>query len=85
MVVTSGQRQSVNAISAVNARGAFWYDVYTGRFHAARFVEFLRDFLRTRRRPVFLVVDGHPSHRARVVRAFVQSRRGQLELHFLPG
>jgi len=84
-VFTSGQRQSVNAISAVNARGAFWYDVYTGRFNAGRFVEFLRKFLRTRRRPVFLVVDGHPAHRAKIVAHYVQSRKGRLELHFLPG
>lgn len=84
-VFTSGQRQSVNAISAVNARGAFWYDVYTGRFNAGRFVEFLRTFLRTRRRPVFLVVDGHPAHRAKIVAHYVQSLQGRLELHFLPG
>lgn len=84
-VRTSGQRQSVNAISAVNARGAFWYSVYTGKFNAGRFVEFLQDFMRTRRRPVFLVVDGHPSHRAKIVANYVQSHRGRLELHFLPG
>ena len=44
-VRTSGQRQSVNAISAVNLLGAFWYDVYTGRFNAGRFVDFLRAFM----------------------------------------
>jgi hypothetical protein len=27
---TSGQRQQINAISAVNAKGAFWFKVYTG-------------------------------------------------------
>jgi transposase len=85
VVQTSGRQQSVNAISAVNPRGAFWYTVSTGRFHATRFVEFLRDFLRTRRRPVFLVVDRHPSHGANVVKQYVQSLGGQLEIHFLPG
>ena len=85
VVATSGQRQSVHAISAVNARGAFWYNVYTGRLNALRFVEFLKDFLKTRRRPVFLVVDRHPAHIAKVVAAHVQSLRGKLELHFLPG
>jgi transposase len=84
VVATSGQRQSINAISAVNARGAFWYTVFSGRFNATRFVGFLRQFLRTRRRPVFLVVDGHPSHRAKLVARFVQSLKGRLELHFLP-
>ena len=85
VVATSGQRQSVNAISAVNARGAFWYNVYTGRLNALRFIEFLKDFLATRRRPVFLVVDKHPAHIAGVVAEYVQSLRGKLELHFLPG
>lgn len=84
-VRTSGQRQSINAISAVNALGAFWYEVFTGKFNAGRFIEFLRNFLKFRHRPVFLVVDGHPSHRARVISNYVQSLRGRLELHFLPG
>lgn len=84
-VRTSGQRQSVNAISAVNAQGAFWYDVYTGRFNAGRFKEFLAAFLRYRRRPVFLVVDGHPAHRANLIKAYIQELKGKLELHFLPG
>ncbi len=85
VVATSGQRQSVNAISALTARGAFWYQTFTGRFNAARFLAFLAAFLRGRRTPVFLVVDGHPAHRAKAVARFVQAQRGRLELHFLPG
>ncbi len=85
VVETSGQRQSANAISAVNIQGAFWYNVYTGRLNATMFVTFLRQFIRGRRSPVFLVVDRHPAHRARCVANYVQSLRGRLELHFLPG
>jgi len=85
VVKTSGQRQSCNAISAVNQQGAFWYNVYSGRLNAGRFIEFLGDFLRRRRRPVILVVDSHPAHRAKIVAAYVQSCKRWLELHFLPG
>lgn len=84
IVRTSGQRQSVNAISAVNAQGGFWYSVYTGSFNATRFVKFLKDFMKGRRSPVFLVVDGHPSHKAKLVQRYVESTEGKLELHFLP-
>lgn len=84
-VHTSGQRQSINAISAINARGAFWYEVYSGRFNATLFMEFLRSFLRGRRQSIFLVVDGHPSHRAKRIAAYIQCLKGRLELHFLPG
>jgi len=84
IVATSGQRQKVNAISAVTARGEFWYAVYGGIFNAQRFIGFLRDFMYGRRGPVLLVVDGHPSHRAKSVANYVQSLDGRLELHFLP-
>jgi transposase len=85
VVKTSGQRQSVSAIAAINPLGAFWYNVYTGKLNAERFIAFLHDFLRRRRRPTFLVLDSHPAHRAKVVAAYVQSLKGRLELHFLPG
>jgi transposase len=84
IVTTSGQRQSINAISAVNAKGGFWYNVYSGKLNASRFVEFLEDFMKGRRERVFLVVDGHPSHKAKLVQSYVKSLGGRLELHFLP-
>lgn len=84
-VATSGRRQSVNAISAVNARGEFWYEIYSDRLNATRFVELLRHFMRSRRGRVFLVLDGHPAHVAGIVSEYVRSLRGKLEFHFLPG
>jgi transposase len=85
VVAVSGQRQAINAISAVNERGGFWYATFPGRFNATVFVGFLAKFLRHRRRPVFLVVDGHPAHRAKTVERFALSTKGRLELYFLPG
>ena len=84
-VSTSGRRQSVNAISAVNPRGEFWYKVYTGGLNKERFVAFLKSFMRGRKHPVMMIVDGHPAHRARIVRDYVQSLQGKLEIYFLPG
>jgi len=84
VVKTTGQRQSLNVISAVNARGEFWAATYTGKLDAEAFGVFLRNFMRGRSGPVFLVVDGHPAHKAKVVKTYVQSLAGRLELHFLP-
>jgi transposase len=85
VVATSARRQAVSAMSAVSPSGGFWYDVYTERLTATQFIKLLRNFLRQRRRPVMLVLDSHPAHRAKAVANFVQSQRGRLELHFLPG
>src|SRR5437867_8839377 len=51
-VRTSCRRQRVSAISAVNARGAFWYEIYTERLNALRFVALLRHCTRGGQRPV---------------------------------
>ena len=84
-VPMSGRRQSVSATSAVNARGAFWWAIYSERLNATRFIEHLRAFMRGRKGRVFLVLDRHPAHIAKAVARYVQSLRGRLELHFLPG
>lgn len=84
VVETSGRRQSLNVISAVNARGEFWANTYTGKLNTESFLAFLGDFLKGRKGKVFLVVDGHPAHKANKVRDFVQATEGRLELHFLP-
>jgi len=84
VVASSGQRQSVNVISAVNASGAFWAATYTGKLDAETFVIFLRNFMKGQRAKVFLVVDGHPAHKANVVKEYVAQTQGRLELYFLP-
>ena len=84
VVATSGRRQSLNVISAVNARGEFWAATYEGKLDAESFVAFLRNFLKGRKGKTFLVVDGHPAHKAKIVAQYVQSTQGRLELHFLP-
>jgi transposase len=80
-----GQRQSISAASAVNARGAFWSCTYEGALNADLFVTLLRRMMRHRKKPVHLVVDGLPAHKTKRVKDYVASTKGRLTLHFLPG
>src|SRR5690242_18043257 len=41
--------------------------------------------MRRRKKPLFLVLDSLPAHKAKMVREYVESTNGGLELHFLPG
>jgi len=36
------------------------------------------------KRPIYLIVDGHPTHEAKLVRSYVESTQGRLKLFFLP-
>src|SRR5260370_20298392 len=83
VVQTSGQRQKVNAISALSAKGGFWSQVYTGNFNAGRFIEFLKDFRRGGRGKIFFGVDGHPSHPAKRVAEDVAAWSGALGIQLL--
>jgi transposase len=85
VVERPGQRQSISAASAVNARGAFWYCTYEGGLNAELFVALLRKMMRHRSKPVHLVVDGLPAHKTALVKTYVASTDGMLTLHFLPG
>ena len=85
VVERPGQRQSISAASAVNARGGFWYCTYQGGLNADLFIVLLKKMMRNRRKPVHLVVDGLPAHKTALVKAYVQSTNGLLTLHFLPG
>ena len=85
VVERPGQRQSISAASAVNAKGAFWYCTYEGGLTAELFVQLLRRMMRHRSKPVHLVVDGLPAHKTKLVKSYVESTKGRLTLHFLPG
>ena len=84
IVAATGQRFGLNLISAISPRGDFRFMTVDGRMTAGKFIEFLKRLLHNASRPVFLIVDRHPSHRAKKVHAFVRSTEGRLRLFFLP-
>lgn len=84
VVQTSSKRQSINVITALSNAGGFWYMAYSGRFNGDKFIECLKDFMKYRRRPVVLIMDGHPVHKAKKVKEYIQSLDGKLTVELLP-
>lgn len=85
VVPGTGQRFGANVISAIANRGELYFMVFTGNANAALFISFLRRLLRQfKDRKLFLIVDGHTAHRARVTREFLADNKDRIELYFLP-
>jgi transposase len=84
VVRSTGQRSSVNMLSAVSARGAMRFMLAKGKVNGPVFVEFLKRLMHNAPRPVFLIVDGGSYHHSRPVKDYVASLRGKLRLFFLP-
>lgn len=84
IVRVTEQRFSLNMISAISPRGALRFMVVKGRVGARAFIGVLKRLMHGRRRPVCLIVNVQPSHRAKAVKAYVESLGGQLKWFFLP-
>jgi len=84
VVSTTGARFGLNMISAVSAQGEFRFMVVKGRVGAPQFVEFIKRLLYNAGRMIFLIVDGHPAHKAKSVTRFIESAKDRLRLFFLP-
>jgi len=84
VVNVTGRRFSVNMISAVSPRGDFRFMLTEGTVTATVFIEFLKRLMIGADKPVFVIVDGHPSHKAQLVKKFVESLEGKLKLFYLP-
>jgi transposase len=85
VVKTTGARHAVNMISAVTAQGALRFAVYDGNLNAQVFIDFCKRLMHDAPGPVYLVIDGHPAHRATATKKFVAGTEGRLRLFLLPG
>jgi len=85
VIATTGARHAMSLLSAITSKGRMRFMVKaTGGVNAAVFIEFLKRLLVGATRPIFLIVDRGPAHRAKKTQAFVESLGGRLRLFFLP-
>jgi len=84
IVSTTGARFGLNLISAINPRGQMRFMITKGWVGAKVFIDFLIRLIHNAKQPIFVVVDGHPAHRAKKVSQFVDSVKDRLRLFFLP-
>jgi transposase len=84
IVKSTGARFSFNMLSAVNALGQFRFMTHDGSVTARVFRDFLKRLTCGMDRKIFLIVDGHPAHKAKMVQKFVEENSGRIELFFLP-
>jgi transposase len=84
IIRTTGARFGFNMISAVSPKGQMRFMVVTGRVAAQQFCEFLRRLVLKAKRPIFLILDGHPVHRSVRVKTLAESIKEKLQLFYLP-
>lgn len=80
----TGNRKSVNMISAISARGEIHFSFLSGNLNSGLFIDYLTKLMHDIPGPIFLIVDGYPSHKSKETLEFVKGTEGRLNLFFLP-
>lgn len=85
IVRTTGARFGFNVISVVSPRGMMRFKIFSGKFNASVFIAFLKGLLNDIKGKVFMILDGHPVHRAKAVTRFLDTKLGKrMRFFFLP-
>jgi transposase len=84
VVETTGARFGLNMMAAITPRGEMHFMIVQSSVNADRICEFLKRLMHGHEQKVFLIWDGHPTHKAKKVKQCVESYDGRLEIFVLP-
>jgi transposase len=85
VIQTTGKRESVSMISAIEQHGTIHFNAFTGTCNSSKFIEFCKSLLADDGGKVFLILDNSSIHRSAETKEFVASTEDRLKLFFLPG
>lgn len=85
VVRSTGARHRLNMLSVVNRRGGIRFMIEKGGVNSEVMCRFIDRLMVASTRSVFLIWDGHPTHKSNEVSAKIRSYNGKLRVYFLPG
>jgi transposase len=84
VIKRTGQRFSLNMISAISNRGHLQFMILDGRFNGEVFKTFLQQMIKYSRKKIYLVIDGHPAHKTKMLNEWLEENETRIEVFFLP-
>lgn len=84
VVESTGARFGLNMIAAITPGGHLHFMTVEGSVNADQICGFLKRLMHGHEQKVFLIWDGHPTHKAKKVKQCVESFEGRLETFLLP-
>lgn len=84
VVKISGKRFSSNMISTITNRGKLRFMVFKNRFTSEVFIDFLKRLVKGVKQKIFIIVDGHPVHKSKKVKTWLEENKRHIEMFLLP-
>ena len=83
IVKSTGKRFSLNMISAISNKGHLQFMIIE-RFNGAAFIIFLKKMIRYSKEKIFFITDGHPAHKTKKLKAWLEENKSKIEVFFIP-
>lgn len=81
----NGKKQKANMISSVTNQGKLRFMFYEGRFNQHVLMKYLKRLIKDAKgRPLFVILDNHPSHHGKLLKAWEEENSQKISLHYLP-
>ena len=84
VIKKTGQRFSLNMISAISNKGHLQFMILDGRFNGEVFITFLKQMIKYSRQKIFFITDGHPAHKTKKLNEWLSENKDKIEVFFLP-
>lgn len=84
VVRATGARFWVNAISIVSPRWELRFMVYDWSFTSDTLIYFLKRLVRWTKKKMTLILDGHPTHKTKKVKQYLEDINHQVKIYILP-
>jgi transposase len=84
VIKKTGQRFSLNMISAISNKGHLQFMILDGRFNGEVFLKFLQQMIKYSRQKIYFVTDGHPAHKTKKLNEWLAANKKKIEVFFLP-
>jgi transposase len=84
VIKKTGQRFSLNMVSAISNRGHLQFMIIDGRFNGEVFQQFLSQLIKYSRQKIYFVTDGHPAHKTKKLNQWLEENKDRIEIFFLP-
>lgn len=84
IIKKTGQRFSLNMISAISNKGYLQFMIIDGRFNSEVFEKFLIQMIKHSKQKIFFITDGHPAHKTKKLNEWLKENKAKIEVFFLP-
>jgi transposase len=76
--------ENVSMVSAITNQGKVSWKLYDGSVNSERFLEFVKQLVRNKKRKVFLIVDNAKTHHSKMLHAWITENKNKIEIFYLP-